>query len=634
MPYKARATSFFRNRKDIIALALAFIAAYITFPSGFILDIWPMDAKASAWASLDPSWNLALSYANIKQLTWGTDFIFTYGPLATLCTRVDLEGNRIGYLLFDLFVFINYFAVFFIAMRQSKNTLVTFLSIAAVVIILPFFVGPANSITLMLLLVYWICQSIDNPKPVYYVFQIALLTLLFFIKFNTGLIVFILYFAGLGYNFIKGKSKIWILILLPFFIIWLVSQLLNVAILPYIRSGFEMVEGYNDVMYLSNPVSKSYTYFAIIVALQLIVFAANFYKHEKKDRLKTGVSLFIMLTATFVLYKQSFVRADDGHTIDFFRYTPLLLFCNFDLHRHFRNKIMMLPFIAALSLPFYYLIKELKKPPVIEEKFSKKVYVDEFLNFTPNSPVHLYAKGAQLPAAIKQKIGTATVDVYPWNIQMLIENQLNYLPRPICQSYTAYTPYLENTNFEHYNDRAKAPEFVVYEYCSTDERYALFDESKVNLALYSNYFIAAKFELSGRKLLLLQKKADYKPIRFIKTREFETDITKPLVLKEGFYYEIETQHSMAGKMSNLFEHGPEISLQIHLKNSEIKRYRTSRFLLQSGIFSNSFLENYDDSAAFFGHKPQFSQIAFYRLAPFNKDQFRDTIQITEYRIEQ
>jgi hypothetical protein len=176
-----------------------------------------------------------MNYVKLKNVTWGTDVAFTYGPLAQFCTRIGWGENRFSFVLFDIFNFINYFALFFFSIKNSKNKVFSLIAIIAVCIIFPLWTGSANSLLLMAFLIFWIRMSLDHPKPIYYIFQIAIITLVFFIKFNTGLIAFPLFLAGLGCNLVMNNGNKGILIsflIAPFILITITSYFLNVALIP------------------------------------------------------------------------------------------------------------------------------------------------------------------------------------------------------------------------------------------------------------------------------------------------------------------------------------------------------------------------------------------------------------------
>ena len=629
--------SILKDRINVWSFFIAFIGAFMLIPNYFEANVFPLTLAHDLWMSLDPSWGIAMNYVKIKNLTWGTDVAFTYGPLAHFCTRVGWGETRLSFLLFDIFMFVNYFAVFFISFKTSKNKLFTLFLVGAVCIIFPLWIGAANALVLMAFLIFWIRMSLDHPKPIYYIFQIAIITLVFFIKFNTGLIAFPLFIAGISCNLITNngnKIKLIGYLLAPVLFITITSYFLNVALIPYIKSGFEFVSGYNDVMFLDNQIKSSWTFVIIISLLFSAILLSNIYSSNKKDWIKILTLLFLFGTAVFVLYKQAFVRADIGHINDFFRFILLLSLCNLDVHQGLKNRYSKAGFVIAILLPFYFLFVAQENQIEIKSKFPKSDYISRCEAFTSTSGMFLFENNCKFPTSVLTKIGNKTVDIYPWNIQLIIENKLNYLPRPVLQSYTVFTPYLANLDFDHYNNFATAPEFVVYDFITIDGRYPLFDESKVNLALLKNYQVADLFDFDGRKVLLLQKKKDFKPLSFQKINEYAMLLNSPLAPKKDIYYEIGIYNSVAGKITSLFNHAPEIRLEIKLKSGSLLDFRTSKLLLETGLFSDKYFGETKNFKATFDQVNDNQDVKYYNFKPLNPSSFKDKIRITEYKIIQ
>ena len=293
------------------------------------------------------------------------------------------------------------------------------------------------------------------------------------------------------------------------------------------------------------------------------------------------------------MYKQAFVRADVNHIIEFFLYYSLFILVFSDFHTSIKNYLINGLVVFNVLIVFYFLNNNQLQTLFFKEKLSKKDYFLGFKNFSLTSGLHIEDNYLKLPDSILSKIGNETVDVYPWNIQMLLENKLNYKPRPVIQSYTSYTKELENLNFNHYNS-SKAPQFVIYEFEAIDERYPLFDESKLNLALKLNYEIIDKGEIDNKKIVLLKKKSDFKEIKLEKVKEYAMFNDSPLIPEKDIYYEIELYNNIYGKCYSVVKNSPEIKLQIQIKNGEKIEYKTSKTLLESGIFSSVFVRNTDE----------------------------------------
>ncbi|RTL13773.1 MAG: hypothetical protein EKK56_03845 [Flavobacteriaceae bacterium] len=627
---------FIKNKINLLFIVVSFIGAYLLFPNYLFLSVNPLALSKELWYSLDPSWVVALNYVKEKGVSWGSDFAFTYGPLGQLLTRAAWGENKYVFLAFDIFIFINYFLLFFISLAKSNYKIITALTIPIVCMISPLWVGSSNSLVLMTFLVFWINLSIDNKKWVYYIFQILIIIILFYSKFNTGLIALPIFYSGIIYNFITDKSdkiKLTVIALLPILLIFTLSFLFNVDLINYVKSGLEIVKGYNDIMYLKNQLEGSYTTALVLIILLSIVFLINIYFINKYTILKSTVLFFLFFISIFVIYKQAFVRADVSHIRDFFVFLPLIIFTNKDLLTKARNLFSTISVLLIVFFSLFYFYKNFDQSFNLAQKFDKSEYSNGFTNFDKEIGLNIYKDNFPLPIEILQKIGNSTVDIFPWNIQLLLENKLNYLPRPVIQSYTAYTPYLQDLNFDHYNSN-EGPEFVIYDYASIDERYPLFDESKVNLSLIKNYKIVSSFEYDNRNMLLLQRKNNFSPLVFIKQKEYAMYLNSPLIIKDDVFYELSIYNNLMGEIKSKIFYAPEINIEIKNEQGQFVKFRSSKLLLESGLFSTFFVNGTTDFSNLMKTQSSNNKIKSIYIRPLDIDLFKEKIKITEYKISQ
>lgn len=621
-------------------LVFSLIAAFFIFPSFFEYTVTPIASnKDYIWNSLDPSWAVTLNYINNNDYVWGKDFVFTYGPLSFFSTRIGWGCNKYIFLLYDLFCYLNFFLIFYYSLCNNKNKVLTFISIFITVSVVPTYLGGANALVLFLFLLFWLVRNVEEVKISNYIFQIILISLLFYIKFNTGLISIILYSLVFIYIMIKGtenKVKSLVFFIIPFVLIFLLSFVLNVEIISYVISGLEIVSGYNEIMYLNDSTFIFSITSVLVIFLTVLVLSINLFSQRNKEQfLKNITYLSIFSISIFILYKQAFVRADNGHIMEFFKYAVLLILCTkvfYDFNWINPKSIIV---SIAIFLPFYICFKNYGWTIFdYKDNVEKGVYINEFSSFTETSGLKLYPNNNQLPESVKQKIGNNTIDVFPWNIYMLLENKLNYLPRPVIQSYSVYTKHLEELNFDFYNSE-KAPKYVLYDYASLDYRYPLFDESKVNLVLLKNYNAVETFTLNERQIILLERKENAKPIKLIVDKQYAILSNTPLIPKKDIFYEVEFFATVKGKIVSIINHAPEIKFSIKKNNYGTSEYRTSNSLLKSGIFSDyqfnsteEYLNNYKNILN------EENRIKCYTFYPVNQEYYKDKIKITEYKITQ
>jgi len=624
-----------KQRNILIAFIIAAVMAFLVFPFFFNTPVFPLPAHGLNSDGLDPSWKLLLNKTNIDHAVWGKDLTITYGPFGYLSTRVGWGINKYTLLLFDLFVLFNFFFIFYTVYLRSGSKISVCLLYLGLLICLPVHFGSGTSLVLLAFLVFWILRSLGKIKPLDYSMQLCLIIILFFVKFNTGLATFIFFFAGLIYNyFFSKKSKVLFLILglAPFILTFIFCKILNVGLAPYISGGLNMVSGYNGIMYLDQDFHWEFIFSGFIIFLIVLIFVVEFY-FEKENRAKSLVKSFILFSSLYILYKQSFVRNDIQHVMDFYKYILLFVLCSYHFSSKPNDRIATTVLFLVIGIASVFSIKTKSINFFnLKARINKSSYLNDFTHFEEKSALHLFPGNNPIPQRIHERIGNKTVDVYPWNIQLLIENKLNYKQRPVPQSYTAYTAYLENLNFEFYNS-AKAPQFVIYEFDAIDNRYPLFDEPKLNLSLLKNYKLVDTFSLGNRPLLVFEKTNTNK-INFQRIKEFNMKIGDSLVPQPETYYEVFITNSFKGKCYSFLKHGPKLGLLIKTKNGQQREYKTSIELLKTGIFSTKFFASTNDFENFINADSlnTSNEIEFYSFNTADPGMFNKEIKIIEYKI--
>src|ERR1700722_950414 len=70
----------------------------------------------------------------------------------------------------------------------------------------------------------------------------------------------------------------------------------------------------------------------------------------------------------------------------------------------------------------------------------------------------------------RQAIGAGTVNVLPWETDVIPANGWDWRPAPVFQSYAAFTPALDRLDAEHYAS-ASAADFVLLNFPAIDRRH-------------------------------------------------------------------------------------------------------------------------------------------------------------------
>ncbi|HET6245323.1 MAG: hypothetical protein H0V01_04280 [Bacteroidetes bacterium] len=210
--------------------------------------------------------------------------------------------------------------------------------------------------------------------------------------------------------------------------------------------------------------------------------------------------------------------------------------------------------------------------------------------------------GNRLPSFIADSIHTKTVDVYPWDYSIIAANNLNWQPRPVIQSYAAYTTWLDKQNADHFISE-KAPDWLIWELNkltkdinggnlnSIDNRYLLNDEPQTILQIlssYEPYYNDAKF--------LLYKKRD-------KQLETNKSILSKDKLKWGNWLQVpeatggllraklDFEKSILQSVKSFLYKDEQFWVYLKLSNGLIHKYRIVPKNAKDGIWINPYIFN-------------------------------------------
>ena len=196
-----------------------------------------------------------------------------------------------------------------------------------------------------------------------------------------------------------------------------------------------------------------------------------------------------------------------------------------------------------------------------------------------------------------QTLSGHTMDVFPSDVAITEVYGFKWDPRPVFQSYLAYTEYLDSLNAKHFSSDS-APEYVLYALDSPDFRYAIFDEPATFRMLLQKYKPCA---VDGEFIVLRKNpSADTDKEEYISTEtgKFGKIIPLPQSKSKGrpLFAKIHVEYNLLGFVSKLLYKPPDIYL-VFLNNEEIIDKSLYRFLFSNamdGLLVSRYVENQND----------------------------------------
>lgn len=565
----------------------------------------------SAGSIIDGSWQVALEYALLAKMQFGKEVIFTYGPLGTLNCSAS-QGYLVGIRAI--------FAVFWASMLAWAATDLIF----------------AISGRCRFLFLFWLLAYTCRDELDFHVYLVMAFCCWLLLReqrtnsFSNGLALFTLallsaikftfFFASLAsitlYNLnsiIRGcKWKDSTLITAGFggffLLVWFLCGQSIANIGSFFINGLEITSGYSDAMAL--PIQPRLFMVCLVAGFLFICLSLLLLWHNRKSVAEPVYILIIMFYA-FLLWKHGLVRADQ-HVIYFVLSLPLLAGALLRVAAGDKGQPDGLGCRCAttlfLAVLFFCLTAATitrkdswqdftKLPLTILDNVSKMEhllvgnYPAVFASLRSNmgSPAATAVVGAPDSASLKKIIGNKSVDVVNYRQLDVINAGFNYRPRPIIQSYVAYTPSLQDINLQHYYGKNR-PEFVMLSMETIDGRFPTLDDAPLLFEILYNYHLVSRqgdflvFKDSGLRLPMQRQLLFEKTIFEGETIDLQPFNSRPLLA------EIDFPKTTGWMLSNLVYAPPLMGILVVSGNKE-KLYRLPSNMTRKGFILNPLLCN-------------------------------------------
>ncbi len=214
------------------------------------------------------------------------------------------------------------------------------------------------------------------------------------------------------------------------------------------------------------------------------------------------------------------------------------------------------------------------------------------------------------------------MDVFPFEASLPLCSGLNYQPRPIPQTYTAFGSDLEGPNVAFYQSE-QAPRFVLYvmgtNAFSIDSRYHLWDEPAVKRILQERYIPRLVFTNtegaiteaipSPTPVLLLERRTNQVVMR-VETLETTTEKSGhqfDIPQQEGeLYAYVRVRKTLLGRLASWLYRGGLVFARFDLDQGNQREFRVIASNLETGVLVNHFSDQKqaDSVADYFCHNSQ------------------------------
>lgn len=600
---------------------------------------------------LDPSWAYALNLAHVDSFVFGRDVVFTFGPLGYLFYPVP--GLVAPVPAFALIWTVYAFFLFglFLIWRALGNRLIVLVSWvilcgAMLFTDLPFermqlsFLGAAIGIVALL-----VVEADANSVYLAIVGVAAGLIPLF--RASEGIVACATYYALLSLLFLIGRDKprtlhkLWVLGLVPplLFVLGFAIVERNIASLwGFVTRTVHIVLGYSEAMGEAGPMYQAIlAIFGVVTLCAIVPLLA-----EHPGALLSGLLPAALLS--FFAFKSGMVRQDPHHVsllhVQLAVAGLFLLVCA----KTARDRLLLVAYVAG-SFVLGVSLFGAAFPGQGALPGRRALLQDAAENLSANWHYsatwgHVAAQTRQrlekmrLDAAISSMMGDGTVDDLPNEIDIVAANGWRWSPRPVFQSYSAYTPELDELNANHLASPGSA-DHIIMQWGATDGKNPLLDDAASWRALFDRYDV----ELARDDLLVLQRRDTSRNLAPSEaasvTAAWRRDIAVPEMDPAQFVMmRAEIDKTVWGSLRGiLFRNSPIYLTANHLSGKQ-SRWRVTRANLADGAFVGQLPENLGETLPYFGQPGNGppDRVVSIRFETSGQAEFSPAIRISWYRV--
>ncbi len=470
----------------------------------FAILIFPK-APLAGQSGRDGAWMAGLNMAHARHMMFGDSIAFTYGPLAYLSFPTFPEAEPGLVLLYTL----GMYGLLILAAWEVLCCCTAFQAIAALftcaagAIFLDLTVASRNIFRLEAVALLSAIAVIESGRRRALVLLAFITGLAAVVKFSMAveLILLTLYCWWSAGNRVRSLA---ILLIAPAtaLLLFISSQGSATYFGRYVKCALELISGYPAAMSLAGSerqlVRVGLALVALFVGTPLI-----------SGRWRSGL-LYLAPAAVvaFFGYKNFVVRQDPAHMPIVFFELGLAAVMLVGSTPSLRNALMLGGLCVALNgLGAISTIRAVELTPrdLVQSAAGIPRAMISYLRFGDTARQLQAEYGAKIepermPEPFLRRIGRDSVDIIPDNILAAQASGVEWNPRPIFQSYSVYTPYLDRTNRDHIVAYGAAR--TVLSWSSVDGRIPFLDEPLVWRALLDHY----DFEYQTSDLVLLRRR--------------------------------------------------------------------------------------------------------------------------------
>ena len=550
-----------------------------------LLFVWSCVNPAILPKSLNPiedSWLQILHLAFVRHLQFGRDIVFTFGPWGFIYGGYQPDTHALVIFIWLVLGTIFWLAVRQIAQRSFKSEFAQWawvMGLSSIVGIAYFINNDVRFVCwplLLLILHFFHDEPAATRVRNLLIVSLGLLVLVKFTLFVVGTAVILTIAAETVF---KRKRFPWSILLfiasVAFF--WLLARQKLSSFWPFVVNSWQVASGYSEGMKTNGPLDARFAvYFTLVACVLMAIAALAIWKRLGRTGLFViGVTGFI----TFTILKYGFIR-DDHESEAALQLIAVAVICLAIIWPVVRDLRWWFRVASFLPIGLAYLFATASFHRFREHSSVIGLWAGTFSPSRWLGPIEVNYLGDQYRQAWEQQLSgyrylhqlppiKGETDYFSTRPIELLAYNIPYQPRPVIQSYCAYTPKLAALNAAHLRSD-KAPEFIIFDTFALDRRYPSFEDGLSWPELLTRYDVQ-RVDLPYAVLSRAKTPRNFTltPVSEVSVKMGEP-VSVPAVSNGPVWAEIEVNHTLAGSAISAAFKPPLLFLKTTLRNGETK----------------------------------------------------------------
>jgi hypothetical protein len=603
---------------------------------------------------LDESWVQTLHFAFEHHLQFGRDIVFTFGPWGFLCGGYYPTTWMLSVTIWIVLSFVFWWCLWLMSRHFMKDKLWAWLWMVGCIGVtgLPvsqnFDIRLDAWILLLLFLHFFTEGSAFSLAKILLVTTLGLLGLTKFteLMMTTGIVLIIA-----ADDVLRCRRFPWLIVVFGFSVIffWLAAGQSLSSFGPFLSNSWQIAGGYTEAMMSGagmELLDAGIFWLAAVAACVPIVWAA-YLKHSRH-----GILLVIGLgLILFVVFKHGFVRNDQHESevaVAVLLTAMMGMAAAWPVLRSLGERARLTCGILGIIVLTYATVAF---NICVPEKGLFARFAETLSPRDMWSPTNLFCNANNLKAAYDNRLAeirdlyplpelSGGVDVYPWDQVIIFAHDWHYAPRPVFQSYSAYTPGLAEMNADHLRSR-HAADNLVFAVRPLDGRFPSLDDGCSWPELLSRYDVQG----ATKDFVLLKKSPAPREYKLVPLENSFIRFVEPVALPSAsngpIWIKLKIDKTPLGSLIAALYKPPDLTLTITLRNGRRFNFRLVPGMARSGFLLSPFI---NDNASFLAlttgderHNPAYAEVASMSVSAKTPSGltlcYRSPMRLGVYRLE-